>query len=74
MELDPELISVGPGSRMDRNNMFSRRDKQQSRKVFLSLVPKKINSEFHLICPYIHDLADELHPICTSQGHLFIPM
>lgn len=41
MELDPELISVGPGSRMDRNNMLSRRDKQQSRKVFVSLVPKK---------------------------------
>lgn len=31
-------------------------------------------SEFYSMYPCIHDLADELHLICTPQGHLLIPM
>lgn len=77
MELDPQLISVGPGSRTGRNKTLSRRAERHSSEAVESLAPKQINSELQnyiLRAPSIPGLAGELHPICNCQGHLFIPM
>lgn len=43
--MDPQLISIGPGSRTGRNSMLARRAKRQSSEVVESLAPKQINSE-----------------------------
>lgn len=52
MELDPQLMSVGPGSRTGRNKTLSRRAERHSSKAVESLAPEQINSELqnYILC------------------------
>lgn len=43
--MDPQLISIGPGSKTGRNSVLSKRAERQSSEVVESPAPKQINSE-----------------------------